>query len=101
MPGIPLAKVIADLRNELLTAVSEGKGKELRFKLQPVEVELSVDITWSGEVEAGVKFWVLELGSAKATREQTSGHRLKLTLDPVDSKGGEFFVRDTVDRRPD
>lgn len=91
--GIPLARVIQDLRQELLTAVAEGRGKELRFKLKPIELELNLAMTLKGEGNLGVKFWVIELGG-KAGSDKTSTHRLKLVLDPVDSTGGEYQVRD-------
>jgi hypothetical protein len=100
MVAIPLAKAIEDLRSELLSAVSEGKGKELRFKLKPVELELSVEISWSGDVNAGVKFWIVELG-AKGSTERAGVHRLKLVLEPVDARGSEFLVRDTNEKLPD
>jgi hypothetical protein len=96
---IPLAKAIEDLRAELLAAVSEGKGKDLRFKLKPVELELSLDVTWTGEANAGVKFWVVDIG-AKGSAERAATHKLTLTLEPVDSQGNEFLVRDTVDKLP-
>ncbi len=96
---IPLAKAIQDLRAELLDAVQEGRGKELRFRLKPIELELSVVMTWTGEVHAGVKFWIVDLG-AKGEGEQARTHKLKLVLEPTDADGGEFYVRDTASRRP-
>jgi hypothetical protein len=97
--GIPLAKAIQDLRGELLQAVAEGQGKDLRFKLDPVELELSVGMTYKGGANAGVKFWVLEIG-AKGEMERTGSHKLKLKLTPVDKSGNQFMVRDTVDKMP-
>ena len=94
--GIPLAKAIQDLRQELLTAVEEGRGKELRFKLKPIELELNIAMTYKGEANAGVKFWVIDMGG-KAAGEQTTSHKLKLVLQPVDPSGGEYQVRDKDD----
>jgi hypothetical protein len=95
-PGIPLAKTIQDLRRELLTAVEEGSGQPLRFKLKPIELELNVAMTYKAEVNAGVKFWVVDLGG-KALGEQTTSHKLKLVLQPVDPTGSEYVVRDKDD----
>jgi hypothetical protein len=97
--AIPLAKAIQDLRNELLQAVAEGEGKELRFKLDPVELELSLGMTYKGGANAGVKFWVLDLG-AKGDLERATTHKLKLKLNPVDKNGNQFMVRDTVEKMP-
>ena len=98
--GIPLAKAISDLRAELLTAMSEGKNQDLRFKLDPVELELNVGMTYKGGVNAGVKFWVMELG-AKGEIERAGNHKLKLRLAPVDKNGNQFMVRDTATKMPD
>jgi hypothetical protein len=97
--GIPLAKAIQDLRSELLKAVSEGQDKDLRFKLDPVELELSVGMTYKGGGNVAVKFWVLEIG-AKGDAERAGSHKLKLKLTPVDKNGNQFMVRDTVDAMP-
>jgi hypothetical protein len=97
--GIPLAKAIQDLRAELLKAVSEGQNKDLRFKLDPVELELSVGMTYKGGGNVGVKFWVLEIG-AKGDVERAGSHKLKLKLTPVDKSGNQFMVRDTVEKMP-
>jgi hypothetical protein len=88
--GIPLARAIQDLRAELLRAVAEGQGKDLRFKLDPVELELSVGMTYK---------WVVEFG-AKGDVERAGSHKLKLKLTPVDKSGNQFMVRDTVEKLP-
>jgi hypothetical protein len=93
-PGIPLSKAIQDLRGELLAALAEGAGKDLRFKLLPIELELEIAMTWSGDASAGVKFWVIDVG-AKGSAERATTQKLKLVLEPVDREGhGGFFVRD-------
>jgi hypothetical protein len=92
-PGVPLAKAIEDLRAELLDALTAGQGKDLRFKLKPIDLELNVAMTWRGDANVGVKFWVLELG-AKGGAERAASHKLKPTLEPVDKNGNEFFVSD-------
>lgn len=83
---IPLARVIEDLRNELLTALEEGVGKELQFRLQPIELELKIGVTKSAGANGGVKFWVIELGG-KGEYETATTHTLKLGLEPVGLDG--------------
>lgn len=98
-PGIPLAKAIQNLREEMLAALEEGRDKPLRFKMKPIELELGLVMTWSGEANAGVKFWVVDVG-AKGAFERAATHTLKVTLDPVDASGSEFMIRDTVATLP-
>ena len=57
-PMLPLASAIEELRAELLDALKQGAGKDLQFKLEPIELELKVVVTKKGEGNAGVRFWV-------------------------------------------
>ena len=98
-PTIPLGRAITDLRAELLEALREGAGKELRFRLKPIELELSGGITGSLDGRGGVKFWVLELGGG-AKLENATTHKLKLVLEPLGSEGREFEVTDDMAARP-
>jgi hypothetical protein len=78
---IELSDVIASLRSELNTARLEGAGKDLRFALGPVELEVSVVVEKTGGGDAKVKFWVVELG-ADGKISSTSTQRIKLALNP-------------------
>jgi Trypsin-co-occurring domain 2 len=85
---IPLADVIRQLREEMLTAVEAGKGHGLRFEVQDIEVELQVVATkgGSGELggEGGVKLWVIGKAGGKVAAEYSSSqvHTVKLKLRP-------------------
>lgn len=78
---IELSDVIASLRSDLDTARREGAGKDLRFELGPVELEVSVAVEKTAGGGAKVKFWVAELG-ADGKVGSTSTQRIKLTLNP-------------------
>jgi hypothetical protein len=45
---IPLSSVIRALRRELVEAVREGKGSGRRFALDPIELELHVEVASTG-----------------------------------------------------
>jgi hypothetical protein len=97
-PIIPLAKAIEELRAELLSALKEGAGKELQFRLKPVQLELKVAITKEAEGNGSVKFWVAEFGG-KASYENAMTHTLTLTLEPVGKNGGEVLISQTGEGR--
>ena len=100
-PSIPLAKAIGDLRAELLTALREGVGQELQFRLKPIELELKLAVTKEAGGNSGVKFWVVELG-AKGSYANATTHTLKLTLEPVGKDGsGEVRISKLDVPRPD
>ncbi len=76
---VELAQVIGQLRQELSTAMREGK--DLRFELGPVELELTVAVSKEAGPNAKVRFWVIELGvDGKVSSQATQ--RITLTLDP-------------------
>jgi len=89
---LPLARVVEDLRRELLEAIRLGEGQALRFKLKPFEVEFQVAVTREAGAEGGVRFWVVNLG-AKGSITNEVTHTLKLTLEPVyGDAAGEVLV---------
>jgi hypothetical protein len=100
MSLIGLREAIRSLRSELSSAMLEGAGDELRFRVGPVELEFLVEITREATGEGGVRFWVASLG-AKGSTSNTASHRVKLVLSPVTREGKDFEVTDAVRGRPE
>jgi hypothetical protein len=94
---VGLAEAIATLREELLTAVDEGKDKAMRFRLAPVDLSLQVAITKEADGKIGWK--VLGLGgSYTSVTTQTLG----LRLEPVWRHDDGSYTSDftIADQRP-
>lgn len=98
-PGIELADAIRSLRSELVEAVRQGKGEDVRFALGPIELELQVVASSNVGGKAGVAFWLLSFG-AEGSRGSEATQTIKLTLKPVSSSGGGVVVRSKVGKRP-
>lgn len=79
---VDLSDAVAALRRDLAAAWQEGRGKRVRFKLEPVDLTLQAGVTRSGKGEAGVKWHVLTLGGEKS-KETTVTQTLHLRLSPV------------------
>ena len=85
-----LVEVITALRSDLEMAVKEGEGKNIRFDLDEIEVELHTQITKSGDlaVNGGVEFKILgfEVGSAglegSGSYSKETTHTIHLKLKP-------------------
>jgi len=82
-----LAQAIGALRRELAQAQETGASEGLRFRLGPVEMEFLVEVTREGIGEAGVKFYVVNVGG-KGSLARGTTHRLTLTLHPYDVRTG-------------
>ncbi len=80
-PGIPLSKLIAELRKELIAAKEQGKDQDLKLQVEEAEVELQVVVTQEDVVGGGVKFWVLNAEANEKSANATT-QKIKLKLKP-------------------
>ncbi|MFE5894906.1 trypco2 family protein [Streptomyces sp. NPDC056462] len=80
--GVDLAEAIEALRDSLERAWLSGRGRNIRFKPEPVELTVQVGVTRVGKGSAGVHWQVLTLGGERS-RELSSVQTLRLQLTPV------------------
>jgi Trypsin-co-occurring domain 2 len=97
---VGLADAIGALREELVTAIAEGEGAPMRFKLAPVELTLQVGVTKEGQGKIGWK--VLGLG---ASYQSATTQTLKLKLEPLwraddGSLTSDFAISDQAKQEP-
>ncbi len=90
---VGLAEAIRALRSELTTAMVEGADQQLQFELGPVEMEFLLEVQKEAVGEAGVKFWVINIGG-KGGVSSGSTHRVTLALTPRTRGGGKPLIRD-------
>ncbi len=94
---IELAEAIQQLREQLATAVIEGKDERLRFGLESVELELQVTATREGGGEAGLKLWIIDAkASGKVASE--SLQKVKLVLKPQLDGSRDFTIAADIPR---
>ena len=101
---IYLSELVAELRNELLEAQKEGVGKELRFQVEEVEIELKVGVTKDVKGKTGVKFWVYNAELEGGAKQQDL-QRVLLKFKPAgpqraDGKKNDIFEVGGKDARP-
>lgn len=99
MDKIPLSAMLAELREELLQAQEAGKGSDLKFRIDDIEIELQVVTTQEGEGGVGIKFWVLG-ADAKGKVAEAKTQTLKLKLRPVHAPTGSAFEISDEDELP-
>jgi Trypsin-co-occurring domain 2 len=93
-PFADLASTIKQLRTELTKAMAEGHGEQLLFDLGPVELEFLIDVKNETSGEGGIKFNIITL-SGRRMRGLTNSHKIKLTLNPLDSAGNPARIAST------
>ncbi|WP_052863787.1 trypco2 family protein [Streptomyces niger] len=96
---IGLADAVAAVRGELQQAVAEGAGQAIRFTTGPVELEFTVAVNL--DARAKVRVMVLPWSAdVQASYARGATHRLKVTLQPVDSQGADVEIAAASRERP-
>ena len=83
---LELAAVIKALRQELITAQQEGTGKDIRFNVNSVEIELETVVEIAGDGKGGfkIKFGVVEANAeAGGHYKNATKQKIKLSLGAV------------------
>jgi Trypsin-co-occurring domain 2 len=95
--GVPLAAAIEALRDELTIAMAQGQDRPLRFEVTNIDLTLQTTVTWSGEANAGIKWWLIDAG-VKASRESEAVQTIVLNLAPKQAdESGRFRQSAMVD----
>jgi hypothetical protein len=81
---IGLADAIAELRAELSRARRIAAGQDVRFSIEEIEVELSLEFGTMQSANGGIKvFSFVDLSGKHGTSNKTTHKlKLKLTVDP-------------------
>ncbi len=92
---LPLADVVHELRAQILLAAEGARDQDLRFKLNTVEIELSVVAKRELGGEGKISFKVLGTGveaggGGKSAHEHSQ--KIKLSLTPHRRDGGELNI---------
>jgi hypothetical protein len=97
---IGLNDTIEALRDELVAAMEQAREKAVQFPVTGVQLEFHVGVKKTGEGKAGLKFWVLELGSGGSYARETIQKVIVTLGAPVDAAGVPVKVSDTTEQRP-
>lgn len=100
MGEIGLNDTIEALRDELVAAMEQAREKAVQFPVTGVQLEFHVGVKKTGEGKAGLKFWVLELGSGGSYARETIQKVIVTLGAPTDAAGVPVRVSDTAEQRP-
>ncbi|MEI6138944.1 MAG: trypco2 family protein [Mariniphaga sp.] len=98
--NIQLSQMIETLRSELENSIELSKGKELRFSIESIELELKVVVTNDTIGKVGAKFWVVNAeGEHQFSKENI--HTFKLVLKPKDNNNHDILVANKITKLPE
>lgn len=88
---VGLGDAIKAIRRELDAAIEHGDGGSLKFQPGPLELELvvTVHLDVGGKVKILLLPWTAEVHGGRSAEHV---QRVKLTLQPVNSEGGEQLI---------
>ncbi|MFJ6120369.1 trypco2 family protein [Streptomyces sp. NPDC092129] len=90
--AIELAAAVQAVRDELLTAASQGAGANLVFELGDIDMEFTVELRREAKGGLKVRAWVVDAGAESASAN-TRTHKVAFTLKPKDARtGGSWQV---------
>jgi Trypsin-co-occurring domain 2 len=98
--AIPLAELVAALRQELVLAIAQGQGQAVQFTLGDIELELNVGVSRQATAQGGVQFWVFTLG-ANASATASTTHTIRLTLKAQTSGGADIRIHGETSKLED
>ena len=88
-----LADAVKALRSELSDAMAAGQGEPLQFEVGTVTMAFAVEVTADAEAKGGVRFWVVELGSAGSVGRHAT-HTVTLEMTPKTGTGQSPLIAD-------
>ncbi|MFJ8637374.1 trypco2 family protein [Streptomyces sp. NPDC093568] len=92
---IELADLLASLRSEINRARLEADSQDVKFRIDSIDLELQVAVEKSAEANAGVRFWVVSLGS-KGSAKSAQTHTVKISLTAETDTGELVRTSDDV-----
>jgi hypothetical protein len=100
MQPLELSDMLVELRRELQIAQEKAKDKNLKFKLENLEIELAFTVSKDANAGGKVKFLAVEaeIGGQYTTQIV---HKIKLKMHPETGNGGDTLISSTKTKRPD
>ena len=79
---IGLRETLEALRIELSESILSSQGKDIRFEVGEIELEVQFVVEKSKDGKGGLKFWVVEMGGGISEKNATV-QKLKIPLKPI------------------
>ncbi|WP_251074713.1 trypco2 family protein [Streptomyces sp. ISL-12] len=87
MERVELTAAVQGLRDQLIASVDASDGQRIKFEVEEVNLEFTVELRRDVNSKAGFRAWVVS-GDVQAGATRSSVHRVSVKLKPKDSIDG-------------
>ncbi|MFE1448046.1 trypco2 family protein [Streptomyces olivaceoviridis] len=85
--NVELTAAVQGLRDQLISSVDYSNGQPIKFEVEEINLEFSVELRRDASVKAGFKAWVIS-SDVQAGVTHNATHKVSLKLRPKDSRDG-------------
>ncbi|MFH8386112.1 trypco2 family protein [Kitasatospora sp. NPDC018058] len=99
LENVELTEAVQGLRDQLMAAADAADSQRIRFEVNEITLDFSVELRRDATAKAGFKAWVVS-GDAQVGVAQNTVHKVSVKLKPKDSALGgpiEIGSRAAVD----
>ncbi|MFC7305138.1 trypco2 family protein [Streptomyces monticola] len=89
LENVELTMAVQGLRDQLLAAVAASDGQELKFAVEEIALDFTVELRRDAGAKLGFKAWVVS-GDAQSNMSKAVTHKVSLRLRPMNSPDGEL-----------
>ncbi|MDX3313965.1 trypco2 family protein [Streptomyces sp. NPDC054884] len=87
LENVELTAAVQGLRDQLIASMGAANGQQIRFEVEEISLEFSVELRRDASVKAGFKAWVVA-SDAQAGVAHNTTHKVSVKLKPKDSSDG-------------
>ncbi|MER8268741.1 trypco2 family protein [Streptomyces griseus] len=88
LENVELTAAVQGLRDQLMDSVQAADGQRVRFEVDEITLDFSVELRRDATAKAGFKAWVV-FSDAQVGVAQNSVQKVSVKLKPKDSANGE------------
>ncbi len=85
---IELTAAVQGLRDQLVNAVNASEDERIRFEVEGIDLDFTVELRRDANAKAGFKAWLMS-GDAQIGASKGVTHRVSLQLRPKFARNGE------------
>ncbi|MEU9976074.1 trypco2 family protein [Streptomyces sp. NPDC051014] len=87
LENVELTAAVQGLRDQLIASMDAADGQQIRFEVEEINLEFSIELRRDASVKAGFKAWVVASDAQLGVAHNTT-HKVSVKLKPKNSSDG-------------